>query len=426
MPAKVWAGPSIIRDTEIESTLQEWTKNVFAAAGMDSSQIDIILVQSSDVNAFVAGGSNIFIYTGLIDLTKTPEELIGVIAHETGHIAGGHLIRTRRAIQNASFESLLAMALGVGAALAGAGGEAASAGIAIGNATATNSFLAHSRVQESAADQAAASYLSKAGVDSQGLISFLEKISSQELLTTSQQSSYMRTHPLSRDRIEALQYKLSSQKVSQNKNTKWVDQHARMKAKLQAFISPQQIIYTYPSPDTSITANYARAIAAYRLNKTTEALQGIDNLIKAEPRNPYFHELKGQMLYDFGKTKESLAPYKTALTLIPNAGLIRTAYAQSLIDTGAYQQVLSELGRAERDEPRSPRVKRLLATATGRLGRENEAKVYLAEEALMQNRKGEATTLAKTAFNTLPNNSPLRIRAQDVLSLTESLESEEK
>ncbi len=427
LPASAMAGPSIIRDTEIETILHGWTKDVFAAAGMSPSQIDLVLVQSPDVNAFVSGGSNIFIYTGLIDKTKTPEELIGVIAHETGHIAGGHLIRTRRAAANASFESLLAIALGVGVALAGGGGDAASAGVAIGQATATNSFLAHSRVQESSADQAAASYLAKANINPDGLISFLEKISSQEILDRSQQSGYMRTHPLSRDRIDALKYKTSSQ-TRQGQNTKWNEEHARIKAKLKGFISPQQVIYEYPSSDTSIAAKYARAIAAYRMNRTDDAISQINALIAAEPRNPYFHELKGQMLYEFGKAKDSIAPYRTALGLKPESGLIRTAYAQALIDTNSYKEALSELRRAERDEPRSSRIKRLMATATGRLGNETEAKVYLAEEAIMQGRAKDAASLATSALKTLPNNSPLRIRAQDVLSLTESIKerNEEK
>lgn len=422
LPFSAWAGPSIIRDAEIESILHEWTQDVFAAAGMNSSQIDMVLVQSPDINAFVSGGSNIFIFTGLIDQTKTPEELIGVIAHETGHIAGGHLVRTRRAAENASFESLLAMALGVGVALAGGGGDAASAGVAIGQASATNSFLSHSRVQESSADQAAAQYLARANINSDGLISFLEKISSQEILDRSQQSGYMRTHPLSRDRIEALQYKTASAPKSATK-AKWIDQHARMKAKLKAFISPQQVTYLYPSQDTSIAARYARAIAAYRSNRVDEALSGINALIKDEPRNPYFHELKGQMLYEFGRAKESLAPYQTAMNLAPSSGLIRMAYAQALIDTNSYKDALTELYRAERDEPRSPRIKRLLATATGRMGQEAEAKVYLAEEAIMQGRSQDATAMAEAALKTLPPNSRLRLRAQDVLSLTESIKA---
>lgn len=415
------SAPSIIRDTEIETILQSWSKDVFKAAGMDISQIDLILVQSPEINAFVAGGSNIFIYTGLIQKTKTPEELIGVIAHETGHISGGHLIRTKRALEQSSFESMLAMVLGLGAALAGGGGDAVAAGAHIGRAMGTNNFLTHSRVQESSADQAGLKFLVDAGIDPSGLISFLEKISDQELLPTASQSAYMRTHPLSRDRIESLKYIVqTSQYRLKPRPQNWDDQHARIKAKLMGFIEPNKVTYEYPSSDQSIPARYARAIAAYRQSRIADALKSIDQLIAIEPQNAYFHELKGQILYETGSAKVSLAPYQTALRLAPHSGLIRTAYASALLDTGRLKESIIELKRAEKDEPRSSRVKRLLATASGKLGNEAEAKVYLAEEALMQNRIKDARSHAEIALKSLPQNSSLRIRAQDVISLSES------
>ena len=418
MPAN--AGPSIIRDTEIESILKDWTKDVFRQAGLDSSQVDIILVQSPEINAFVAGGSNIFIYTGLINKTETPEELIGVIAHETGHIAGGHLVRTRRAMENASYESILATILGVGAAIAGGGGDAATAGMAIGQASSMNSFLSHSRVQESSADQAGLRFLTGAGIAPAGLVTFLEKINKQELLPATQQSAYMRTHPLSRDRIETLKHTLSVSKFAlKPQPAAWNDQHARLKAKLLAFISPQQISRVYPSSDNSTPALYARAIAAYRQSRTAESLSMIDALIKREPNNPYFYELKGQVLFEAGEAKDSLAPYQKSLSLAPRAGLIRTALAQSLIDTDNFAKAIDELKQAERDEPRSSYIKRLLATAAGKMGSEAEAKVYLAEEALLQNRDREAEALATAALKTLPTSSPARLRAQDVISLSQ-------
>lgn len=411
------AGNTIIRDTEIETYLRNWTKGVFNAAGLSPEQVNIVLVQDTDVNAFVAGGTNIFIYTGLIAKTKTPEELIGVIAHETGHIAGGHLVRTRRAMENASFESILGTVLGVGAAIAGAGADAATAGVAIGQASATNSFLSHSRVQESSADQAGLKYMMSAALDPSGLISFLKVIANQELLPTSQQSGYMRTHPLSRDRIEALDHTLATyHDLKTSAHPTWTEGHARLKAKLQAFISPSQITYAYPSSNQSIAARYARAIAAYRMNKIDEAINGMNDLIKAEPQNPYFYELKGQILYESGKAKESIPVYQKSLSLLPSAALVRTAYAQSLIDTGNYQTALSELKRAEKDEPREAHIKHLMATAAGRLGNEPEAKVYLAEEAAMTGRDKDARDLANAALKTLPAGSPARIRAQDLLT----------
>ncbi len=412
----------VIRDTEIENTIRSWSADVIAAAGMSPDQVNIILIQNQDLNAFVAGGSNIFLYTGLIEKTETPEELVGVIAHELGHISGGHLSRTSEVMGNASFEAIVATLLGVGAAIATGDGGAAAAGAKIGQATAMNKFLAYSRVQESSADQAGFRFLDNAGVNPEGLVSFLEKLSSQELLPASQQSAFARTHPMSRDRIEALQARLPNAK-SRNASSpaSWREDHARMKAKLTSFITPQQVVYAYPDRNQSIAAQYARTIAAYRTNKVEAALKGADRLIAAEPKNPYFHEIKGQMLFDFGRVREAAASYQKASDLAPGSGLIRTALAQAQIesagkDPAKLEAAIANLKRAQQDEPRSSQVKRLLATAYGRLGKQPQARVYLAEEALLQGRAREARSMASSAMKSLPPGSVELQRARDVIN----------
>lgn len=416
------AGQTIIRDAEIESNLKEWTADVIHAAGMNPEQIKIVLVQSPDVNAFVAGGANIFIYTGLIQKTENEGEVIGVIAHELGHIAGGHLSRTGEVARNASFEAMIGALIGLGAAVATGDGSAAAAGISIGQGQALNRYLAYSRVQESSADQAGFRFMTGAGLNPEGLPSFLEKLSSQELLVTSQQSQYVRTHPLSSDRVEALEHKVEASPLH-NKTfpDKWSRQYKRVKAKLLGFISPQQVAYAYDGNDMSIDAAYARTIAAYRMNHVEQALKMTDDLIKGEPDNPYFHELKAQMLFEFGRAAQSVPSYKKAVALAPESGLIRMAYAQALIESaGKNKATLSEaadqLKRAEKDEPRVSKIKRLLAMAFGKMGKEPQARVYLAEEALMQGRKDEALRLAKVTLGQLPPNSPEALRAADIIN----------
>lgn len=416
------AGKSIIRDTEIEKNIANWTSDVMGAADMNPSQVDIILIQSPEVNAFVAGGANIFIYTGLIDLSDDVGQVVGVIAHELGHISGGHLSRTAAVGKNASFEAMIGAIVGIGAAIATGDSAAAAAGISIGQGQAMNRFLSFSRVQESTADQAGFRFLTGAGLSPVGLPSFLDKLSSQELLPVSQQSQFVRTHPLSRDRIESLQHKVNESPLK-NKSfpAEWDSQYARVKAKLLGFTSPQQVLYKYPSSDISIPAQYARAISAYRLNQMMPALQKMDALIKLEPANPYFHELKGQILYEFGKAAQSVAPYETALGLVPDSGLIRTALAQSLIesagkDTGKLKSAIDHLKRAEKDEPRSTSIKRLLATAYGRMGKEAEARVFLAEESLMRGNRKEAARMANITLKQLPPDSPELRRAKDIIN----------
>ncbi len=421
------ANMNLIRDEEIETYLKEWTKDVVKAAGMSPEQVNIILVQSPDVNAFVAGGANVFIHTGLIMKTTDPGEVVAVIAHELGHIAGGHLTRTRDVMETASYEAIVATLLGLGAALASGDGGAAAAGAAIGQSQAMSSFMAFSRVQESSADQAGLRFMEGAQVNPTGIVTFLNKLSSEELLPTSQQSQFMRSHPLSRDRIDILKSKVESSPLD-NKPlpAEWNDQYQRTKAKLMGFVTPQQVTYNYKSADNGIPSLYARAIAAYRMSHLNEALILTNQLLAKEPNNPYFLELKGQMLYEFGKAKESLSPYEKALAAKPSAGLIRIAYAQSLIDSAGksppmLDKAIEQLKRAQLDEPRTSRVKRLLATAYGKKGDEVRARVYLAEEALMQGRKSQAVSMAKSAMAGLPKNSPEYLRAQDVVASVDGL-----
>lgn len=416
------SGRVIIRDSEIEKDIENWTDGVMGAAGMQSSQVNIILIQSPEVNAFVAGGANIFIYTGLIDLSDDVGQVIGVIAHELGHISGGHLSRTADVGKNASFEAMIGALIGIGAAIATGDSSAAAAGISIGQGQALNKFLAYSRVQESSADQAGFRFLTGAGLSPEGLPTFLEKLGSQELLPASQQSPFVRTHPLSRDRVEALQHKVDESPLKTKAfPAEWNDQYARVKAKLLGFTSPLQVSYKYPSSDNSIPAQYARAISSYRLNQMTPALQKTDALIQQEPKNPYFYELKGQILFEFGKAAQSVAPYEKAVLYAPDSGLIRMALAQSLIESAGknpdkLESAIGHLKRAEKDEPRSAQIKRLLATAYGRMGKEPEARVYLAEETLMHGNKKEAARMASVTLKQLPPNSPEALRAKDIIN----------
>lgn len=412
---------SIIRDSEIESYLSEWFTPIFKANGMSPEQVNIILVQNSEVNAFVAGGANIFLYTGLIHKTDNPAELIGVMAHELGHITGGHLVRGRQALEQASYEAILGTILGVGAAVASGDAAAAGAGSLAGNSIAQRRFLAKTRTFESSADQAALVSMERAGLSPEGLLSFMRKLEGQELVPANQQSEYVRSHPLTRNRITRL-----SSKVEESKNlnkahpAKWDAQHRRMKAKLLGFIQPEHVAWTYDDRDNSIPAQYAKTLAHYKQNRIEQALQAIDALIQLEPDNPYFYELKGQMLVDFGRVPQALTPYKRTVLIRPQDGLLRMALAHAQLESAddnqaVIQEAIENLKIATREEPRSTRTHRLLATAYGRLGQDAYAKLHLAEEALLQGRKNYAKQQAQSALIKLPKNTAASQRAQDIL-----------
>ncbi len=423
-------GPVLIRDTEIEGILRDWSEPVIKAANLNPDSVNILIVQDPNINAFVAGGQNVFLYSGLLIKTENASEALGVIAHELGHISGGHLVRTRGAMQSASYEAILGTILGLGAAVLTGEGQIGAA-IATGSQSmAMGRFLAFSRVQESSADQAGFGFLTRAGLTTKGMVSFMQKLQDEELLPPSQQSEYVRTHPLTRDRVEALEAARARHGSDGKTPAAWADQHARMNAKFIGFIHPERVSWTYDDRDRSIPADYARAIAAYRQNNIDQALSRMDGLIAREPDNPFFYELKGQMLVDFGRIEQALPYYEQALSRKNDAPLMRIAYAHALIESGGtdhdrLRTAIRNLQQALRDEPRTPRIHRLLATAHGRMNENGAARLHLAEEAVLQRRLPQARAHANAALEALPEGTALRIRAQDLLNHLENVDPQD-
>lgn len=421
---------TIIRDTEIENILREWSEPVIKAANMSPEQVNFILVQNPGINAFVAGGPNIFLFTGLFDAADTPDEIIGVIAHELGHIRGGHLVRAHGAMANASYESLLGALLGIGAAVLTGEGQLGAAISAGAQSSAISRYLAFSRVQESSADQAALQFMEGAQMSPGGLVTFMEKLENQELLPSSQQSEYVRTHPLTHDRIQALEAGQSRSAYKDNQlPSHWQEQFNRINAKLTAFIRPEQVSWDYGTKDTSIAADYARAIAAYRKNHVNDAIKRTYALIEREPSNPYFWELYGQILLEFGKIKPAIDAYQKSLSIEGDAPLIRIAYAHALIESNDNSQLdlaITQLKRAAKDETRSTRIHRLLATAYGKQGNNSLAQLHLAEEAFLRGDIPYAKSRAQAALQGLDEGSAGWFRANDILNFAENRSKKDK
>lgn len=422
---------TVIRDREIERVFSKWFEPVIEAAGLRPDNVNIILIQDSQINAFVAGGPNVFLFTGLLLETQDPSEILGVLAHELGHIRGGHLIRGRQALERASYEALIGTILGLGAAIASGDGAAAGAISSGTQSQAMRRFLSHSRVQESSADQAALTYLNKAGMSPKGLISFFDKLKEKESVVSSRQSEYSRTHPLTDNRIAALKSKArASPHYSKPLPQGWKQDYERVMAKLLGFIHPGHVAWTYSLSNRSIPAQYARAIAAYRTQNFEESLAILDTLIKSEPENAYFYELKGQVLVDAGRLEEAIAPYQKAVGLDPKAGLIRIALAQALIEIARSQnstetsrlkitQAINHLTQASKSEKRSGRLHRLLATAYGQIGKTGLASYHLGEEAVLRRKWKDAETHARSALRALPPESREHLKAQDLLEFIE-------
>jgi predicted Zn-dependent protease len=413
-----------IRDAEIENTIRLYANPLFQQAGVEPSAVTIHLVKDPQLNAFVAEGLNLFINTGLIERTQNAGQLIGVIAHETGHIAGGHLVRGRDAMENASSEALASMILGMAAAVAAKRGDLGSAIMMGGNDIAARSYLAFSRTIEGSADTAGLTFLDNLHLSAKGFLEFMETLGDQELLVTARQDPYVRTHPLTRDRIDEIRHHVEQSPWSDTPvPPAYVEPHHRIVAKLAAFMDPPATtLYHYKESDTSLWARYARAIAYYRIPDLAHAVPLIDGLIAERPKDPYFHELKGQMLFENGRAKEAVPEYQLAVKYLPDNALLQQELGQVEVeadDPALLPQAKEHLTIATQREADDPGTWRLLATAYGRMGDETMAAASMAEYALLTGRYEEAIFDAVKALQKLKKGTPVELRMQDIRAQAE-------
>lgn len=420
LPQRAAAGQlQLIRDAEIENTIRIYATPLFQAAGLSPRGIRLYLVNDRALNAFVAGGLNMFINTGLLIETEEPGEVIGVIAHETGHISGGHLATRGTALEQTRAALIATYLLGLGAALATGEPGLGAAVVSGGQDIALRGLLQYTRSQESAADQAAVNLLRATKQSPRGLMKFMEQLSGQEVLLSSSQDPYLRTHPLTQDRIDFLHQALRESPYA-NKPTdpQLVELHNRMRAKLIGFLQPlNQVLRHYPEKDRSLPARYARAIAYYRVPDLKRALAEINELLLERPNDPYFRELKGQMLLEHGRVAEAIPEYEIAAQFLPDSAQIRQALARAQIalDTREMDEAaLSNLAITLAEEPNNPAAWRLAAVAHGRLGNQAMTALSLAEAALARGKYTEARDRAEHAIGLLPENSASWLRAQDV------------
>jgi predicted Zn-dependent protease len=422
-------GPPVLRDAETEQLLREYTRPILRAAGLEKQNIQMVIINQGVFNAFVADGRRIFVNYGAILQSETPNQIIGVMAHETGHLAGGHLAKMREQMAQAQTQMIIAMLLGAGAMVAGSQAGGASSGLTNAGAAMFSApgevirrnLLSYVRQQEENADKAGVKFLTATGQSARGMYETFKRFTEESLFAARGTDPYVQSHPMPAQRVAALEELARSSPYWDKKDDAALQlRHDMVRAKISAFMERQDTVYRrYPMSNNSLPARYAHAIATYRHGDLRSALAQIDALIQQQPNNPYFHEVRGQALLEGGKPQEAIAPLRKAVALSNNSPLIEMMLGQALVATGnnAYtDEAISILRAAVARETEAPLGYMQLAMAYGRKGDYAQADLASAQAAFLRGDTKTARDLASRAKTRFAIGTPGWVKADDIVS----------
>lgn len=426
MAVRPVAAQSVLRDAETEMLLNDIAAPLVAAAGLEPNGFEIVLVSDPSINAFVAGGQRVYIHSGLIVAADNANEVQGVIAHEIGHVTGGHSIAIQDAAGDFAGISILSLILGAAAIAAGAP-EAGLGLLSAGSRAAMGNFLAFSRAQEATTDLAGAQYLSTAGISGRGSLAFFRRLQNLEyrLNIPQDEGSYDRTHPLTRERLAILEELYQNDAAWDAETDPEIEaRFQRVRAKLIGYISePEQTLISYPESDTSVPARYARAYAYHKQAFADRALSEIDTLLVDAPEDPFFLELRGQIFLESGRPVEALADLRTALANSRNNPLIASLFGHALIateDPAHLEEARQVLRTAVQRDNRNPFAWRRLGYIYSQEGDVARAYLATAEYATLAGSPQEALVNARQAMLGIPTGTPDWVRAQDISMIAET------
>ena len=422
-------GPPIIRDAEAEQLLREYTRPILRTAGLEKQNIQVVILNEKGFNAFVADGRRIFINYGALMQSDTPNQIIGVLAHETGHLAGGHLAKLRERLAEAQTQMIIAMLLGAGAMVAGARSGSSNSGLANAGAAAIagpqemirRTLISYVRQQEENADRAGVKFLTATGQSAKGMYETFRRFTNESLFAARDADPYLHSHPMPAERVAALEELARSSPYWDKKDDPALQlRHDMVRAKVSAFMERQDTVYRrYPPSNDSLPARYARAIATYLHGDLRSALAQMDGLIQVQPNNPYFYEVRGQALLEGGKPAEAIAPLRKALQLSNNAPLIEMLLGQALVatDNKAYaEEAIAILRSAVARETEAPLGYTQLAMAYGRKGDFAQADLASAQAAFLRGDNKTARELASRAKTRFAIGTPGWVKADDIVS----------
>jgi predicted Zn-dependent protease len=422
-------GPPILRDTETEQLLRDYTRPILRAAGMEKQNIQMVIINQGVFNAFVADGRRIFVNYGAIMQSETPNQIIGVMAHETGHLAGGHLAKMREQMAQAQTQMIIAMLLGAGAIAAGARGGSSNSGMANAGAAMLSApqevirrtLLSYVRQQEENADKAGVKFLNATGQSSRGMYETFKRFTEESLFASRGADPYVQSHPMPAQRVAALEELARSSPYWDKKDDPALQlRHDMVRAKISAFMERQDTVSRrYPLSNNSLPARYARAITTYLHGDLRSAIAQIDALIQQQPNNAYFYEVRGQALLEGGRPLEAIAPLRKAVQLSNNAPLIEMLLGQALVaaDNKAYtDEAITILRAAVARESEAPLGFMQLAMAYGRKGDYAQADLASAQAAYLRGDGKTARDLASRAKTRFAIGTPGWVKADDIVN----------
>lgn len=418
------SGPQVLRDTETELLFRDMSVPLIKAGGLDPDSVKVVLLNDPEINAFVSQGQTVYIQSGLLEAADNINQVQGVVAHELGHVIAGDSIRSGEGQKQATGISILSLVLGVAAIAAGAG-DAGMGLMMAGQRAALGEYLAFTRGQEATADATGSRLLSKAGISGKGLLEFFGKLQNQEYrLAIYSKDSFDRDHPLSSERIQALQQVLQRDPAwGKPTDPKLEARFERVKAKLLGYIDPKQAVLRYPESDQSVPAHYARAYAYHLGGYPQKAESEADALLAIDPHDPFFLELKGQILLEDGKPKDALVPLREAVQRSDNAPMIAAMLGHALVETNDpknFAEAKQILKVAVSRDNEDPFAWYQLGIIYDHEGDQARASLATAERSNLEGNAKMALASAQMAMRGIPPGTPDYLRAQDIAMVSKA------
>ncbi len=353
----------IIRDTELENALRAYMEPLRPHVDelLRGELPRFYIIPDPQPNAFVTSGNRMFIHLGLWDAAANADEMMAVISHEIGHIAGGHITQTYWEQQKLNNYALTSLAFALPLALI-TGEVPVFGSLALGSTDATQKVsLEMMRQRENVADQSALTLIERAGYSPYGMVTFLQKMAEREKglgLRSTSQAAYLRTHPLSTERSARIARLYAASPLPNrgvHLDESLQELHRRAQAKARALLDLPQAgpgidlaPGTDPGPDsdagsvpaaagssprTDIARVYGRAHELSLKRRYEQALELVETqLLTQEPDNVFFLELQGDLYVQLGQIQEAIQLYVQILEKAPWAGLVHTKLAVALLD----------------------------------------------------------------------------------------------